>query len=252
VTAPGAEADALRGPTGAVALPVAATLRGTLVRRYQRFFADVLAEDGATLTAHCPNPGSMRGLLREGAAVRCSLAAGASRRLPHTLEMIRAGRSWVGVNTHRANAFAARLLEAAALPSLAGYTSLRREVAAPDGSRLDFLLGGRPGDTRPAFVEVKSVTLAEGRLALFPDSVTVRGRRHAECLAALRRAGARAVLLFVVQRGDCDAVAPADDIDPAYGAALREASRRGVEVMAVRARVAPAGIRYECPLPVAL
>lgn len=233
-------------------LPVAATLRGTLLRRYGRFFADVQTGARETVTVHCPNPGSMRGLLREGAAVRCSLAAGASRRLPHTLEMIRSGRAWVGVNTQRANAFAARVLEAGALPELAGYASLRREVTVPGGSRLDFLLEGRRGDARPAFVEVKSVTLAEGRRARFPDSVTARGRRHAECLAALCSGGARAVLLFVVQRGDADSVEPADDIDPAYGAALRAAARAGVEVLAVRARVAPTGIRYECRLPVAL
>jgi sugar fermentation stimulation protein A len=233
-------------------LPVAATLRGTLVRRYQRFFADVRTGARDTVTVHCPNPGSMRGLLREGAAVRCSLAAGAARRLPHTLEMIRVGRAWVGVNTHRANAFAARVLEVGAVPGLAGYASLRREVAAPGGSRLDFLLEGRPDDPRPAFVEVKSVTLADGPRARFPDSITTRGRRHAECLASLRRAGARAVLLFVVQRGDCERVEPADDIDPDYGAALRAAVRGGVEVLAVRARVVPTGIHYECPLPVVL
>jgi sugar fermentation stimulation protein A len=239
-------------PAGAVTLPVAATLRGVLVRRYQRFFADVRTEAGETLTAHCPNPGSMRGLLREGAAVRCSLAASRARRLRHTLEMIRVGRTWVGVHTHLANGFAARLLGAGALPALAGYTSVRREVAVADGSRLDFRLEGHPGDPRPAYVEVKSVTLAEGACARFPDSVTARGLRHAECLAALHRAGARAALLFVVQRADCDRVEPADDIDPAYGSALRAAARAGVEVLAVRARVGPTGIRYECPLPVAL
>jgi sugar fermentation stimulation protein A len=257
VTAPGVRPVAGRrspdpGAAAAVALPVAATLRGTLVRRYQRFFADVRTEDGDTLTAHCPNPGSMRGLLQEGAAVRCSRAPSAARRLPYTLEMIRAGRAWVGVHTHLANAFAARMLGAGALPALAGYASLRREVPAPGGSRLDFLLEGRPEDPRPAFVEVKSVTLAEGACARFPDSVTARGRRHAECLASLRAAGARAVLLFVVQRGDCERVEPADEIDPDYGAALRAAARAGVEVLAVRARVGPTGIRYECPLPVAL
>jgi sugar fermentation stimulation protein A len=236
---------------GALTLPVEATLRGVLVRRYQRFFADVRAESGELLTVHCPNPGSMLGLLREGAPVRCSRAANAARKLPHTLEMIRAGRGWVGVHTHLANGLAARVLAAGALAPLAGYRELRREVAA-GGSRLDFRLDGRRGDPRPAFVEVKSVTLAAGSRARFPDAVTERGRRHAEALAALRRAGARAVLLFVVQRGDCESVEPADDIDPAYGAALRAAARSGVEVLAVRARVTPAALRYEGALPVRL
>jgi sugar fermentation stimulation protein A len=235
-----------------VRLELAAGLRGRLVRRYQRFFADVLTEEGRVVTTHCPNPGSMLGLLREGAAVRCSRSANPARKLPLTLEMIRIGRVWVGVHTHLANGLVARVLAAGAFPPLAGYTEVRREVAAGEGSRLDFRLAGRPGDRRPAFVEVKSVTLAEGRRARFPDSVTARGRRHAECLAGLRRAGARAALLFVVQRADCDAVEPAAEIDPDYADALRAAARAGVEVLALRARVAPTGLRYEGPLPVRL
>ena len=233
-------------------LPVAATLRGRLVRRYQRFFADVRTEAGELVTVHCANPGSMLGLLREGAAVRCSRAANAARKLPHTLEMIRCGGAWVGVHTHLANPFAGRVLASGAFAPLAGYTSLRREVACGGGSRLDFRLDGRRGDPRPAFVEVKSVTLAAGGRARFPDSVTERGRRHAERLAALRSEGARAVLLFVVQRGDCESVEPAEDIDPAYAAALRSAAAQGVEVLALRARVTPKAIRYERPLPVVL
>jgi sugar fermentation stimulation protein A len=235
-----------------VTIPVAATLRGSLVRRYKRFFADVRTEAGAVVTVHCANPGSMLGLLREGAAVRCSRAANPARKLAHTLEMIRDGRTWVGVHTHLANAFAARVLAEGAFAPLAGYASLRPEVASGDGSRLDFRLDGRSGDPRPAFVEVKSVTLASAGRARFPDSVTTRGLRHAECLAARRREGARAVLLFVVQRGDCESVEPADEIDPAYGAALRAAAAQGVEVLAIRARVTPAAICYERPLPVVL
>ena len=122
----------------------------------------------------------------------------------------------------------------------------------PGGSRLDFLLADHPTDPRPAYVEVKSVTLAEGRLARFPDSVTTRGRRHAEALAELRESGARAVLLFVVQRADCDRVEPAADIDPAYAEALRDAARRGVEVLAVGARVTPTALRLTGRLPVTL
>jgi len=235
-----------------VTLPVAASLRGRLVARYKRFFADVRTGSGELVTVHCPNPGSMLGLLREGAEVRCSRSPNAARKLPHTLEMIRVGRAWVGVHAQLANALAAQLLASGALAPLAGYTELRREVAVGDGSRLDFRLAGRRGDPRPAFVEVKSVTLASGERARFPDAVTERGRRHAERLAALRREGARAALLFVVQRADCRSVEPADDIDPAYGAALREAAAAGVELLAVRARVGPTGIRYECPLTVSL
>lgn len=232
-------------------LALDAGLRGRLVRRYKRFFADVETEDGGTLTVHCPNPGSMLGLNVPGALVRCSTSDAPHRKLRHTLEMIRIGRAWVGLHTGRANALAERALAAGALPALAGYGELEREVKTGN-SRLDFRLRGRPGDRRDAWVEVKSVTLADGPLALFPDSVTERGRRHLEALIELRRRGARAALLFLVQRADCDRVSPADAIDPAYAETLREAVRRGVEVFALGARVTARSIRVERRLPVLL
>lgn len=225
---------------------------GRLLRRYQRFFADVETAEGETIVAHCPNPGSMLGLSTPGVPVRCSTSDAPHRRLRHTLEMVRPGRAWVGVHTGRANAIAELALRNGALPALSGYTEVRREVADGAGSRLDFRLAGRAGDPRPAFVEVKSVTLAAGRTARFPDSRTERGVRHLAALGALRDAGARACLLFVVQRADCSAVEPADDIDPAYGRALREAAARGVELFALSARVSARAIGVEGPLPVLL
>jgi len=235
-----------------VSLRLEARLRGRLVRRYRRFFADVATEDGETLTVHCPNPGSMLGCATPGAAVRCSTSDNPRRKLRHTLEMIRAGRAWIGLHTGRANAVVARALEAGIVPELAGYGEIRREVRVGEGTRLDFALARRRGDRRAAYVEVKSVTLAEGSLALFPDSVTERGRRHVETLERLRRRGSRAVLLFLVQRADCDRVAPADAIDPAYATSLRAAARAGVEIFALGARVTARAITVERRLPVAL
>jgi sugar fermentation stimulation protein A len=229
-----------------------ASLEGRLLRRYKRFFADIETRAGERLTVHCPNPGSMRGLIREGAPVRCSRSDNPRRKLRHTLEMVRVGRTWVGLHTGRANAVAEAALRAGAIETLSGYRSLRREVATTRGSRIDFLLEDDPADSRPAWVEVKSVTLAEGSLARFPDSVTERGRRHALALAQLVESGARAALLFVVQRADCDRVEPAEDIDPAYASALREAASRGVEVLALGTRVDSRSIRVEGALPVLL
>jgi sugar fermentation stimulation protein A len=120
------------------------------------------------------------------------------------------------------------------------------------GARFDFLLSGHPHDTRPLWLEVKSATLAEGGVARFPDSVTQRGRRHLELLTKLRRQGARAALLFVIQRADCDVVEPADEIDPEYGRTLREAFDRGVEIFAVRSRVSPRGLSLDCAAEVRL
>ena len=242
-------------------LPLQADVSGRLVRRYKRFLADVETADGRVLTVHCPNPGSMRGMNAPGSAVRCQAHDDPKRKLRHSLEMIRVGRIWVGTNTARANQLAEQLLSADGLPALAGYRTLRREVSLPAElrepgesvkTRLDFALEDHPRDARTAYVEVKSVTLASGTRARFPDSVTERGRRHMETLAHLARSGLRAALLFVVQRGDCDSVEPADDIDPAYGEALRRAVRTGVEVHAVGARVTARGIAVERALPVVL
>ncbi len=227
-------------------------LAGKLVQRYKRFLADVETEGGEIVTVHCANPGSMKGTRSPGSQVRCSESRNPRRRLRHTLEMIRVGRVWVGLHTLRANQLAARALERGAIPALAGYAKVRPEVKVRDGTRLDFGLDGHPDDRRPAFVEVKSVTLADGRAGRFPDAVTERGRRHLDTLIDLRGQGSRAILLFVAQRADVDWVEPADDIDPAYGQALRDAATAGVEIHAVRARVRRDGIRLEATLPVRL
>lgn len=229
-----------------------APITGILLRRYKRFLADVETDAGERLTVHCPDPGSMRGLARPGARVRCSTSENPKRKLRHTLEMIRVGRSWVGVNTGRANAVAARALAAGAILELRDYAVHEREVAAGPGARLDFRFDGHPRDARPAWLEVKSVTLAEGRVGLFPDAVTVRGLRHLQVLTRLHRRGARAVLLFLVQRADAACVAPADVIDPAYGEGLRRAAEAGVELYALGTRVTARSIRVERRLAVAL
>ena len=137
--------------------------------------------------------------------------------------------------------------------SLGQPARIQREVRGAEGgdrSRLDFRL--LDGGGRETWLEVKSVTLAEGEVARFPDSVTERGRKHVENLMRLRAGGARAVLLFLVQRADCGVVEPADDIDPAYASALREAARTGVEILALGARVTARAIRVARELPVRL
>lgn len=242
--------------------PIEAGLEGRLVRRYKRFLADVLLPDGREITVHCPNPGRMLGTQEPGSAVRCSTHDDPRRKLRHTLEMIRIGPTWVGLHAARANDVAAVALAADAYPPLAGHAKLEREVATPEGSRFDFRLsraafgsaGDAPATALPGtcWVEVKSVTLCAERRARFPDAVTERGRRHLEHLAARVRAGDRAALVFVVQRDDADSVAPADDIDPAYGAALRGAVAAGVEVHAWSVRVTPTALCLARVLPVLL
>lgn len=225
-----------------------------LVRRTKRFFAAVEREgDGAALTAHCPNPGSMLGLLAPGARVRCSSSDDPKRKLAHTLEMIEVRGAWVGVHTGRANPLARLALDAGLLPELRGYAQLRAESVPEPGARLDFALSGHALGEPDAWVEVKSVTLSRmPGVAEFPDSVTARGAKHAALLAKLAKRGARAVLLFLVQRDDCDVVTPADDVDPAYGRALREAAAQGVLVRALGARLSASDIALVRELPVRL
>jgi sugar fermentation stimulation protein A len=206
----------------------------------------------------------MKGTNAPGSQVRCSTSDNPARKLRHTLEMIRVGRIWVGLHASRANALARLALERGAVRELRGYRDIASEVAAGDGSRLDFRLDDHVRGRAAAWVEVKSVTLSEasaeapaqaragGKRARFPDAVTTRGRRHIETLVKLRRRGDRACLLYIVQRGDCDAVEPADDIDPEYAAALRAAARQGVELFALRARVSAKAITLEKRLPVLL
>lgn len=231
---------------------VDAQLEGTLVRRYKRFLADIELPNGEVRTVHCPNSGSMLGMKEPGSAVRCSTSDNPKRKLRHSLEMIRVDGVWVGIHSALANRLAAEVLRAGFLSELAGYADIRPEVRVGPESRLDFRLSGHASDPRPAYVEVKSVTLAEGRTGRFPDAVTERGRRHMQTLAKVIPDGARAIVLFVAQRADVDCVEPADEIDPAYGEALRSAVRDGVEVLAVGARVSARSITVDRHLPVRL
>ncbi len=235
-----------------ISLPIEARLRAKLIRRYKRFLADIELEDGRRLTVHCPNPGSMLGTQTPGSSVRCSTHEDPKRKFRHTLEMIRVGRSWVGLHALRANAIARQAFEADAYSPFAGYAKIEREVSVAEGSRFDFRLSGHPERKEVCWVEVKSVTLCDHRRARFPDAVTTRGRRHLEHLMARKRKGERAALLYIVQRADADSVAPADDIDPEYAATLREAARVGVEIHALGARVLADRIRLERVLPVRL
>ena len=235
-----------------IVLPIEAGLKAQLIRRYKRFLADVRLDDGSDLTVHCPNPGSMLGTRAPGSAVRCSTHEDPKRKYRHTLEMIRVGQSWVGLHAAKANAVVLRALEANAYAPFAGYEKIEHEVAVDEGSRFDFRLFGHATHDEPCWIEVKSVTLCDARRARFPDAVTTRGRRHLEHLMARKERGERAALLYIVQRADADSVAPADEIDPDYASALREAARAGVEIHALGARVLADRIRLERVLPVLL
>ncbi|TFF19752.1 DNA/RNA nuclease SfsA [Jiella endophytica] len=221
---------------------------GRLIQRYKRFLADVDI-DGAVVTVHCPNPGAMLGLKAPGSRVWLSRSPNLKRKLPLTLEIIEADDGLVGINTGLPNRLAEEAIAAGLVPALAGLGTARREVRYAAASRVD-LLYEEPGG-RPVYVEVKNVHLMrEPGLAEFPDCVTTRGARHLDDLAAEVEAGNRAVMLYVIQRTDCDRLAFAADLDPAYAAGFAAARRRGVEACAVRCDISLEGITPVSTLPI--
>ncbi|BAU76569.1 DNA/RNA nuclease SfsA [Metapseudomonas furukawaii] len=206
---------------------------GRLLKRYKRFLADIETAAGEHLTIHCPNTGSMLNCMSEGCRVWFSRSSDPKRKLPGTWEISETPQGRLAcVNTARANALVEEALRGGVIPELAGFQGLKREVAyGQENSRADFRLDFAEG---AAFVEVKSVTLGfEGTpVAAFPDAVTLRGSKHLRELAALAREGVRAVQLYCVNLSGIEAVRPAEEIDPAYAAALREAVKAGVQVLA--------------------
>ncbi len=210
---------------------------GRLVQRYKRFLADVALDGGGVVTAHCPNPGAMLGLSTPGLRVWLSYTSDPKRKLAHTPQIVavdgeRPGESVLcGVNTLTPNRLAAEALAAGSIPELAGYARVRAEVRYGAASRVDFLLEDG-GDGRRCWLEVKNVHLKRRcGLAEFPDCVAARSLKHLRELQACVEAGDRAVMLFVIQRGDCDRFDAAADLDPAYARGLGEAFRHGVEVL---------------------
>jgi sugar fermentation stimulation protein A len=223
-----------------------ALLAGRLLRRYQRFLADVELEDGRVVTAHCPNSGSMLGCLEPGAPVYCSRQTAPQRRTAFTWEMILINGHWVGINTLVPNAIIARAAEMEALPLFRGVLQVRREVRVAAHTRIDLVLERSSG---PLFVEVKNVTLVRDEVARFPDAPTVRGVKHLQQLTEMASSRQAAAMVYVVQRLDARCFAPADDIDPAYAQHFERARAHGVQVVAVEARVTPREISLGRVLP---
>lgn len=199
---------------------------------------------GEVVVAHCPNPGSMLGLRDEGTTVWLEPNDDPRKKLKWGWRLAELpGGAFVGIDTGAANKIVGEALREGRVPGLSG--DLRAEVPYGENSRVDFVVNGQ------TYVEVKSVTLMrEPGLAEFPDSVTKRGAKHLEELSAVVAAGKRAVMLYLVQRTDCDRFALAADLDPAYAQAFARARQAGVEVMCFATDISPLGLRLGAQISV--
>jgi len=215
---------------------------GRLVQRYKRFLADIVLDTGEAVTASCPNTGAMLGLTTPGSRVWVSHNDSPTRKYRHTLELVETGPAsaptLVGINTGLPNRIVTDAIRSGAISSLTGYQSLRNEVKYGLNSRIDVLLSD---PAKPdCYVEIKNVHLVRTPgLAEFPDSVTARGAKHLDELAAMVAAGHRAVMVYLVQRADASAFSLASDLDPAYAVAFEKARAAGVEAIAVSCAISP-------------
>ena len=202
-------------------------LTGKIIKRYKRFFVDVQLDSKKIVTAHCPNTGSMMGLLEKDNLVYLTEADDPNRKLKFTLEAIQSNGAMVGVNTHRANRIVEEAIGKGKISELGKIVSFKREVKYGQNSRIDFLIQTKKEEI---YVEVKNVTLSRDKsIAEFPDAVTERGLKHLIELSALTTKSIRAVMLFLVQRDDCSKFKIAADIDNKYADTFKKVKKMGVE-----------------------
>ena len=220
---------------------------GILVRRYKRFLADIQLGSGEIITVHCPNSGSMLGCSEPGSPVMLTSSDNPRRKYSRTLEMVHTGAVWVGVNTALTNRLVREALENGIIKEFGKLDAISQEIRTSDHTRLDFLLEQQG---KKIFMEVKNCSLAEDRVAMFPDAVTARGTKHLHELARLKAQGHMAAVFFCVQRQDADSFMPASHIDPLYAETLAKVTADGVQVLAYQADVNPGEIRISRQLPV--
>ncbi|MDT6938868.1 DNA/RNA nuclease SfsA [Brucella pseudogrignonensis] len=222
---------------------------GRLERRYKRFLADVTLDDGQFITASVPNTGSMLGLTAPGSRVWLSVSDAPHRKYRHTLQIVEADNTLVGVNTGLPNRIAEEAILAGMIPDLKNYGLLKREQKYGKNSRIDILLD--EGEQPRAYVEVKNVHFIRTPcVAEFPDTVTARGAKHLDELVDVVSAGYRGVMVFIIQRNDCDRFSISGDLDPTYARAFDRARAAGVEAWAIRCHITENGISAETVVPI--
>ena len=203
-------------------------LQGALIKRYKRFFIDIKYKN-KIITAHCPNSGSMMGLLDVGNKAWFSLSDNPKRKLKYTLEMIEVKNKKVGINTLLTNKIVLEALKHKKINSLNKFNHIKTESKFSDGTRFDFLLSN---DKEKCFLEVKNVTLLrENKIAEFPDAITSRGTKHLNELCNAKKKGYQSYILYLIQRENCDSFKIAKDIDEEYKIAFSKALKSGVKIL---------------------
>jgi len=216
------------------------------LERRQRFLALVELPDHRRVWVHVPNSGALTGCLDPGQEILLTEDARPGRKTDYTWRFVRGAAGWICIDTLAPNRLVGAALAAGGLPGLPPADRVRAEVAIPQGSRLDFVLEAAG---KLLFLEVKSVTWVEDGVALFPDGVTSRGRRHLMHLADLVRQGHEAWNVFVVQRQDARVLKPAAAVDPAYARELAAVAAQGVKIMVLQEKIQPPEITLASPLP---
>jgi len=203
-------------------------LQGTLIKRYKRFFVDIKYKN-KTITAHCPNSGSMMGLLNKGNNVWFSESDNPKRKLKYTLQIVVVNNIPVGINTHLSNKIVLESLKNKKIKDLIRFTNIKSEAKFSDNTRFDFLISN---NKEKCFLEVKNVTLLrQDNIAEFPDAITSRGTKHLKELIKAKRKGYESYMLYLIQRDDCNFFKIANDIDEEYKNTFDEALNNGVKML---------------------
>ncbi len=215
-------------------------ISGELIKRYKRFFVDVKINK-STVTAHCPNTGSMLGLLDKGNKVWLSKTDNIKRKLKYTLQFIEYENTKIGINTHLTNKIVYEALNNKYIENFKNFENIQKEVKYGSNTRFDFLVCS---NNRKAFIEVKNVTLSRKKgIAEFPDAVTSRGLKHIDELLNASKEGYEVYILYVIQRDDCKKFEVAKDIDPRYYELLTKAVKKKLKILCYDCKISSKGIK---------
>ena len=215
-------------------------LQGTLIKRYKRFFVDIKYKN-QIITGHCPNSGSMMGLLNKGNKVWFSESGNPNRKLKYTLEIIEVEKKLVGINTLLTNKIVLEALNKKKIKNLIKFNNIKTEVKFSDKTRFDFLISN---NNEKCFLEVKNVTLTrKEKIAEFPDAITSRGTKHLKELIVAKKKGFESYILYLIQREDCESFRVANDIDEEYKLAFNEALKSDVKMLCYDCKLSIKGIK---------